>query len=58
MRESEFVFKSVDLLYYSLHKTRLRRDKSYIKPEWLRNKRATINPENKKMINAFNMLLH
>ena len=44
MRESEFVFKSVDLLYYSLHKTRLRRDKSYIKPEWLRNKRATINP--------------
>ena len=28
---------------------RLTRSKSYIKsPEWLRNKRATINPQNKK----------
>ena len=39
MRGSEFVFESVDLLFYSLHKTRLRRGKSYIKsPEWLKNK--------------------
>ena len=28
--KSNFVFKSVDLFYYSLHKTRLRRGKSYI----------------------------
>ena len=49
MEKSEFIFESVDLLYYNLHKTRLRRGKSYIKfPEWLTNKRATINPENKK----------
>ena len=48
MKESEFVFESVDLLYCSLHKTRLRRGKSYIKPKCLRNKRATINPQNKK----------
>ena len=48
MRGSNFVFESVDLLYYSLHKTRLKRGKSYIiSPEWLRYKRATTNPQNK-----------
>ena len=31
MKGSDFVFESVDLLFYSLHKTRLRRGKSYIK---------------------------
>ena len=31
----------------SLHKTSLKRGKSYIEsPEWLKNKRATINPKN------------
>ena len=46
MRGSEFISESADLLYYSLHKTRLKRRKSYIiSPEWLRNKRATINPQ-------------
>ena len=45
---SGFVFKSVDLLPYNVHKTSLKRGKSYIKsPEWLINKRATINPKNK-----------
>ena len=44
----------IDLLYYSLHKTRLRRGKSYIKsPEWLRNKRATTNPQNEDDNNCF-----
>ena len=44
---SGFVFKSVDLLLYHVHKTSLKRGKSYIKsPEWLINKRATINPKN------------
>ena len=34
---------------YKLHKVRLKRGGSYIKsPEWLVNKRATINPKNKK----------
>ena len=52
--KSNFVFKSVDLFYYSLHKTRLRRGKSYIEsPEWLRNKIATINPQNKDDNNCF-----
>ena len=45
---SKFVFESVDLLSYHIHNTSLKRGKSYIKsPEWLINKRATINPKNK-----------
>ena len=45
---SNFVFESVDLLVYRIHKTRLKRGKSYIKSlEWILNKRATINPKNK-----------
>ena len=45
---SNFVFESVDLLSYHIHRTSLRRGKSYVKPsEWLINKRATINPKNK-----------
>ena len=45
---SNFVFESVDLLSYHIHKTSLKRGKSYIKsPEWVINKRTTINPKNK-----------
>ena len=45
---SNFLFESVDLLSYSFHKISLKRGKSYIKsPEWVINKRATINPKNK-----------
>ena len=45
---SNFVFESVNLLSYHIHKTSLKRGKSYIKsPEWILNKRATINPKNK-----------
>ena len=44
---SNVVFGSVDLLSYHIHKTSLRRGNSYIKsPEWILNKRATINPKN------------
>ena len=48
MREgSDFMFESVELLDYHLHKISLKRGKPYIKsPEWLINKRATINPKN------------
>ena len=46
MKDSNFVFESVDLLYYSLHKITIKRGGSYIKsPEWLKNKGATINPK-------------
>ena len=48
MKGREFVFNSVDLLYYKLHKISLNRGGSYIdSPEWLKNKRTTINPKNK-----------
>ena len=54
MRESEFVLDSVDLLYYHLHRISLKRGESYIdSPEWLKNKKATINLKNKKYNKCF-----
>ena len=48
MKGSEFIFESNDLLYYSLHKISLNRGGSYIdSPDWLKNKKATINLKNK-----------
>ena len=48
MKGSEFYFDSVDLLYYHLHKISLKRGESYIdSPEWLKDKKAIINPQNK-----------
>ena len=45
---SNFVFESVDLLSYHIHKISLRRGRSYIKStEWILNKRTTTNPKNK-----------
>ena len=48
MKGSEFIFDSVNLLHYHLQKTSLKRTgSSYIdSPEWLKNKKATINPKN------------
>ena len=44
---SNFVFESVDLLSYHTHKISLIRGNSYIKsPEWIPNKKATINLKN------------
>ena len=48
MKGSEFVFDSIDLLCYRLHKISLNRGWSYIdSPEWLKNKGGTINPKKK-----------
>ena len=45
---SNFVFESVDSLTYHIHKINLKRGRSYKKsPEWILNKRATINPKSK-----------
>ena len=45
-RESKFIFENVDLLYYYFHKIDMKRSGSYMKtPEWLQNKKATINPK-------------
>ena len=47
MRGSEFLFDSVDLFYYKLHKISLDRGGSYIdSPKWLKNKKATLNSKN------------
>ena len=47
MRESEFIFDSVDALDYDLNKIRLSRSETYVdSPKWLKNKKATINPKN------------
>ena len=46
-RGSEFVWDSIDLFYYHLRKISLKRGGSYIdSPEWLKNKKATINLQN------------
>ena len=54
MRGSEIVFVGVNGLHYDFNKISLSRGKSYIdSSEWLKNKKATINP---MIRNAFNML--
>ena len=57
MRSSEFVFDYVHLMYYKCHKINLNRRGSYIdSPDWIKNKKATINPVIKKITNVFNTL--
>ena len=47
---SHFTFDDVNALYYKLNKVCSSRGRSYIdSPEWLKNKKATINPKNKRM---------
>ena len=49
IRGDAFVFDYVKLLYYKCHKTNLNGGGSYIgSPDWIKNKKATINPINKK----------
>ena len=48
MRGSEFVFDFVESLNYIFHKVDLKRSGSYIEtPDWIQNKGATRNPQNK-----------
>ena len=45
---SDFIFDSVQLLYYKCYKTNLIRGGSYIEsPDRIKNKKVTINPKNK-----------
>ena len=47
MKRSDFSFDSVNSLYYGFNKIRLNRGGSYIEsPEWIENKKSTINPKN------------
>ena len=57
MKGSEFIFNYVHLLYYECHNINPNRGGSHIySPDCTKNKKATINPINKKIIDAFNML--
>ena len=48
-RGSEFIPNSVELLEYEPHKIDIIRAESYIiSPNWIANKKATINPKNEK----------
>ena len=61
MKGSEFVFdykyvehNYVQLLYYKCHKINSNRGGSYIdSPDWIKNKKGTINPINKKNSKSF-----
>ena len=47
MKGSDFMFDSVQLMYYKCHKVNFIRSGSYIdSPDWIKKKRATINPKN------------
>ena len=49
MKGSSYIFDHVNLLEYHFHKISLNRGSSYIpSPDWLYNKKATINPINDK----------
>ena len=47
IKRSDFVFESVELMVYKLHRVRLRRSGSYIKSHNKLKKKAIINPKNK-----------
>ena len=54
MRGSEFVFDYVQLLYYNCHEINFNRGGSYIdSSDWIKNKKVTINPINKKDSKCF-----
>ena len=58
MRDSNFILDSVQLLYYKCHKINFKRGGSYINsPDWIKKKKATINPKNafSMFINVFSM---
>ena len=46
MKGSDFIFDGVNLLYYKCHKINFKRGGSYIEsPDWMKKKKATINPK-------------
>ena len=47
MRESDFIFDSVQLTYYKCHKVNFRYGVSYIdSQDWIKMKKKTKNPKN------------
>ena len=57
-RGIEFVFDYVQLLYYKCHRINFNRGGSYIDSlDWIKNKKATINPSSKNDIKYFQYLV-
>ena len=55
---SKFIPESVEFLYYYFQKINIRRAESYImSPEWIVNKKATINPKNERDNKCQNYIL-
>ena len=60
MKGSNYVFERVELLEYHFHKISLNRGGLYIpSPEWIKNKKASINPfnENDKVCFVYAILI-
>ena len=48
MKESDYIFDSVQLWYYKCHKVYFKRGRLYIdSPDWIKKENATTNPSNK-----------
>ena len=59
MKRREFVFDYVHLLYYKCHKTNGNCGGLYIdSPDWIKNRKAAINPINKKDNKCFQYALN
>ena len=57
MNGSEFVFDYVHILYYKCQKINPNHGGSYRdSSDWMKNKKATTNPINKKITKVFNTL--
>ena len=57
MKDRDFVFNYVHLLYYKCHKVNPNCDGSYIdSPDWIIKKKTISNSINKKDKNVFNTL--
>ena len=47
MKGNDFIFDSVQLMYYKCYTVNLKRSSSYIDfPDWIKKKKVTINPKN------------
>ena len=47
MKGSDFIFDSIQLMHYKCHEVNFKRGGSYIdSPDWIKNKKGTINPRN------------
>ena len=59
MKGSDFIFDSVQLMYYKCHKVSFIRGGSYIdSPDWIKKKKAIINRKNADDVSNKQQLLH